>query len=124
MRSTPQDASSSKISSATTSALLCRTCGKPVSVETAKADAGGKAIHEQRYALKGHLENATKSAHGDKADGMTDGTIDGTGTRPWKVVAAEVSHEHDPKKLSQLVSELNRAMDEQGIGKSPNQQKK
>ena len=39
--------------------------------------------------------------------------------RPWKVIAQEVSHEQDSAKLTKLVAELNRALDEQGIGMSP-----
>lgn len=38
-------------------------------------------------------------------------------TRPWNIVAEEVSHEQDPTKLTKLVAELNQALDEQGIGK-------
>lgn len=38
-------------------------------------------------------------------------------TRPWKVIAEEVSHEQDPVRLSKLIEELNRALDEQGVGK-------
>jgi hypothetical protein len=48
----------------------------------------------------------------------------GPGTRPWKVIAEEVSREHDTKKMAELISELNRAMDAQGGGESANQQNK
>ena len=60
----------------------------------------------------GEIENATKCTHDGRADGATDGAV----TRPWKVIAEEVSREHDPKRMAELVSELNRALDEQGIG--------
>lgn len=36
-----------------------------------------------------------------------------TKTRPWKIIADEVSSEKDPVKLSRLIEELNRALDEQ-----------
>jgi hypothetical protein len=39
--------------------------------------------------------------------------------RPWKVIAQEVSGEQDPAKLTKLVAELNQALDEQAIGRSP-----
>lgn len=44
--------------------LLCRICGKPVAVETAKTDGDGKAIHEDCYVLKVKLEQASKEGHG------------------------------------------------------------
>jgi len=114
MCSTPNNASSSKISSIGTSALPCPICGKPIPMETAKTDADGKAIHDECYGSKEKFENATKSTH----DGRAEGATDGAATRPWKVIAEEVSHEQNPKKLSELISELNRALDEQRIGKS------
>jgi hypothetical protein len=40
-------------------------------------------------------------------------------TRPWKAIAQEVSGEQDPAKLTKLVAELNQALDEQGIERSP-----
>jgi hypothetical protein len=44
-----------------------------------------------------------------------DGTrIPGKTTRPWRVVAAEVTKEKDSTKLTKLVEELNRALEEQG----------
>jgi hypothetical protein len=36
-----------------------------------------------------------------------------TKSRPWKIIADEVSGERDPVKLSRLIEELNRALDEQ-----------
>lgn len=38
--------------------------------------------------------------------------------RPWRVIAEEASHEFDPKKMAELMQELNRAMEEQGITNS------
>jgi hypothetical protein len=38
--------------------------------------------------------------------------------RPWKLVAEELTHEQDPNKLIALVSELNQALEGQGIGNS------
>jgi hypothetical protein len=32
--------------------LLCRICGKPVRLESAKADGEGKAVHEECYVRK------------------------------------------------------------------------
>jgi hypothetical protein len=40
----------------------------------------------------------------------------GKACRPWQVIAAEVSNEHDSEKLKQLVRELIEALDEQGLG--------
>lgn len=91
--------------------VLCRICGKPVSLSDARTDADGKAIHEDCYALKIKFEQASGDGHVRS-------------TRPWKVIAEEVSNERDSKKMAELVSELNRAMDEQGVGKPPSQQKK
>jgi len=39
-----------------------------------------------------------------------------TSPRPWRVVAAEITTEHDPNKITELVFELNRALDQQRIG--------
>ena len=36
-------------------------------------------------------------------------------TRPWQIVAEEVARESDPEKLTRLLEELNRALDEQCI---------
>ena len=89
----PQDASSKKIPALRTPTLFCRICGKPVSVETAKTDGDGKAIHEECYVLKVKLENATDDAH--------DGKESATETRPWKVDAED------------------HALDEQGLDGKP-----
>lgn len=35
--------------------------------------------------------------------------------RPWRVIAEEASHEYDPRKMAELMQELNRALEEQGI---------
>lgn len=37
--------------------------------------------------------------------------------RPWRVIAAEVTREQDPQKMALLLVELNRALDEQELGK-------
>ena len=85
--STPTPDSFRKESSQKESApLRCRICDKPVAIETAKSDAAGRAVHEECYALKVKLEQASQDGHADA-------------TRPWKVVAAEVSREHDPQKM-------------------------
>jgi hypothetical protein len=39
-----------------------------------------------------------------------------TSPRPWRVVAAEITTEYDPKRITELVFELNRALDQQCIG--------
>lgn len=39
--------------------VLCRICGKPVSLSDARTDADGKAIHEDCYALKIKFEQAS-----------------------------------------------------------------
>lgn len=82
--------------------LLCRICDKPVAVETAKTDGAGHAIHEECYALKISLEQASGDGHAKS-------------TRSWKVIAAEASHEQDPKKMTELITELNQALDEQNL---------
>ena len=106
MNQFPQDASSEKIPAAETSALSCRICGKPVSIETAKTDSDGVAIHEECYALKVKLEQASQDGHPQS-------------TPPWKVIAEAVTREQDPKKLAQLVAELNQALDKQKIDGTP-----
>jgi hypothetical protein len=116
----PHNTSSSKIPGSRTSALPCRICGKPTPLETAKTDADGKAIHEECYALNVKFENAKKSTH----DGRADEATDGAATRPWKVVAQEVSREPDTKKMAELISELNRALDDHVIGKKKDGQPK
>jgi hypothetical protein len=35
--------------------------------------------------------------------------------RPWRVVAEEASHEYDPRKMADLIRELNQAIQEQGL---------
>lgn len=85
-----------------TSALLCRVCGKHIPIELARTDGDGKAVHEECYAQKLQLENASIVAG------------DGTATRPWRVVADEVSREQDQPKPGELVSELDQALDEIG----------
>jgi hypothetical protein len=66
--------------------------------------------------LKVKFENVTKSTHHGRADG--------TAKRRWKVIAEEASREYDTKKMAELMSELNRALDEQGIGKRKDRQSK
>lgn len=79
---------------------MCRICGKPVSVETAKTDSGGMAMHEACYALKMKLEHASQGGHSEP-------------TPSWKAIAEAITHEQDPKKITELVAELNQALDEQ-----------
>lgn len=38
--------------------------------------------------------------------------------RPWRLVAAEITTEHNSQKLAQLIEELNRALEEQGVVKA------
>jgi hypothetical protein len=86
--------------------LRCRICDKPVTVETAKTDGDGQAIHEECYALKMNLEQASSDGHAKS-------------TRPWKVDAGEVASEKDPQKFNNLIGELDQALNEQGLdGKS------
>jgi hypothetical protein len=95
-----QDASSENIPVAETSAPTCRICGNPVSVEIFKTDYRGMAIHEECYAMKVRLEQASQGGHLET-------------TPPWKVLAEAISHEQDPKKMIELVAELNQALDKQ-----------
>lgn len=88
------------------SALVCQICGQSVAVGAAKTDGNGKAIHEECYALKVNSEKAS---------------LDGPAhsTRPWQDIAAEVTKEQDPKKMTELVVELNEALDEQTLDGAP-----
>jgi len=43
------------------SPLYCPICSSPVSLETAKADESGIAIHEECYVLKMELQRAQRS---------------------------------------------------------------
>jgi hypothetical protein len=43
----------------------------------------------------------------------------GAAARSWKVVADEVSREQDPKKMTELVTELDQALEEQGLDGKP-----
>jgi hypothetical protein len=105
--------------------VICRLCGKPVSVNTAKADADGKAIHEECYALKVQFEQASRFEQAGRdvlrpVHGVSDRGDGNAGTsRPWKLIAEEVTREHDPKKMGELVAELNQALDEQEIDGAP-----
>ena len=40
---------------------VCGICDKPVPIETAKTDEDGRAMHEECYLLKIHLEQASSS---------------------------------------------------------------
>ena len=97
----------------TKDSVICRICGNPVSANTAKADAVGKPIHEECYALKVQFEQAGRDVL-EPVHGVSD-TGDGhAGTsRPWKLIAEEVTREQDPKRMGELVDELNQALDEQ-----------
>lgn len=77
-------------------ALLCRICGKSVPVETAKADRDGKAITGSVTPHKVNLEKSSNDGYEKSA-------------RMWPVAAQEVSHEQDPRRLRELITELNQA---------------
>jgi ribosome-binding protein aMBF1 (putative translation factor) len=77
---------------------VCRICGRPIKLETAKTDGNGNAVHEECYGSDGK-ENDGSSDH----------------PREWKIVADEVAREQNPKRLSELITELNRALDEQRL---------
>ena len=99
------------------SELFCLICDKPVTVDIAKTHGDGKAFHEECYRLKLKLEQASRDRHDGHV--FADGEVCGIEARPWKVIAAEVTREQDPKKLSELVGELNHALDEQEIDGKP-----
>jgi len=42
--------------------------------------------------------------------------------RPWRVVAHEITHEMNPKKVTQLSEELHRALAQLGAGCVSNEQ--
>lgn len=44
--------------------------------------------------------------------------------RPWRVIAEEASHEYDPRKMADLMRELNQALEEQGVIKPDDQDTK
>jgi len=105
--------------------VVCRICGKPVPVSIANSDEDGMAIHEECYVLKVKFEQANRFEQasrdvlrpihgvGDRGDGHA-----GT-SRPWKLIAEKVSREQEPKKMDELVAELNQALEEQGIDGAP-----
>lgn len=35
--------------------------------------------------------------------------------RPWRVIAEEALHEHDASKMTELIVELNQALEQQGL---------
>ena len=39
-------------------------------------------------------------------------------SRPWRIVAEEASHEYDPKRMADLMQELDQALREQGVNGS------
>lgn len=102
----PKDSTRNKAPKRNAPVLRCRICDKPISTETAKTDGDGKAIHEECYAVKVKLEQASIDGHAKS-------------TRPWKVVAAEVSREQNPEKFTELVTELNQALNEQNVDGTP-----
>lgn len=55
------------------------------------------------YALKVSLEQASQGGHPEP-------------TPPWKAIAEAITHEQDPKKMTELVAELNQMLDEQMDG--------
>ena len=107
MCSNPQDAAPSP----SRTSLLCRICGRPVPVETAKTDSEGKPIHEECYALKVKFKEASRDSRAP--DGHSHST------RSWKEIAAEVTREQNSKKIGELVAELNQALDEQRLDGTP-----
>jgi hypothetical protein len=44
--------------------------------------------------------------------------------RPWRVIAEEASREYDPRKMAELMRELDRALEEQIPGNSGTRAKK
>ena len=109
----------------TKDSVVCRICGKPVSVNTAKADAYGKVIHEECYAAKVQFERASRFEQAGRdalqsANGVSHrGDGHAGDSRPWKLIAEEVIREQDPKKMAELVAELNHTLDEQRIHGAP-----
>lgn len=100
-----QNESSQTNSKDNPSSVLCQICGKSIPIATAKTDEDGKAIHEECYAALMKSQPASPDGQGQGAHSI----------RPWKVIAEEASHEQDPKKMSALVEELNRALDTQKL---------
>lgn len=50
---------------------------------------------------------------------MQDGKASPISSRPWRVIAEELSQETDSQRILELSFELNRALDEQGISIDP-----
>lgn len=89
--------------------LLCRICGRPIPIETAKSDGHGRAIHEECYVVEINWANASKDGHVSQ-DNVT---------RQWKLGTGEVSGEQNPEKFTEFVSELNQSLDEQQLDGTP-----
>ena len=45
-------------------------------------------------------------------------------TRPWREIAGELAQETDRNKISELLEQLNQALEEQGMGEPPDSQTK
>jgi hypothetical protein len=100
------DSSRKRVPKKEPAALRCRICDKPVAVKGAKIDSGGGPVHEECYALSLKLEQASQDGHAHA-------------TRPSNVIAVDVSRERDPTKMTELVAELNHALDEQNLDGTP-----
>jgi len=74
---------------------LCSICNKPVKLETVKSNEDGHAVHDECYLVK------------------ISGKVP---CRRWQVIAQELSTEINPERVLELSFELNRALEEQGIG--------
>jgi hypothetical protein len=108
MSTSRPDSSRKQVRKKEPATLRCRICDKPVEVMSARIDSGGSPVHEECYALKLKLEQAGQ-----------DGQAQAHSTRPWNVIAVDVSRERDAEKMTELVAELNQALDEQNLDGTP-----
>lgn len=91
--------------SARTLPLLCRICNKPVTIETARTDSDGKAVHGDCYV---HEINDQRSSDGGLREQK----------RSWLVIAKELSQEQNPTKVTELAKELSKALNEKAALKA------
>src|SRR5215467_5723278 len=78
--------------------LFCRLCGKPVSIETAKTNGDGQAIHESCYQLKVQLEYASRDGHSKLSEPVA--------KERWVELCELASKEQDPTTLLKLTDEI------------------
>jgi len=87
--------------------LSVRATNNPGSWRFWRGDALANAIEEGTLTIGKEVSNVRARMGGDRKTDRAG--IPGKTTRPWRVVAAEVTEEKDLTKLTKLVEELNRS---------------